>query len=120
MFLHLSSATHYIPSRGIIYSVACTPGNIECFKNMNIFPGHFCISYKKACCRKCTKPASDNVCGFFLNSVRLFRFCKCLIITACIINSLTVFFMLPKFRIFILRMLIVAFPITLTLIISSL
>ena len=49
MVLHLTSATHYIASCRVIYTIAGTTSYIHSLKNMNILSRHLCVSYKETC-----------------------------------------------------------------------
>ena len=111
MILHFTTATHYISSRSIVYTVTRSAGNIKCLKDMNIFSRHLCIPHKKACCSKCTKTTSHDVRRFFLDTDRLFWSCKCFVVAACIVNAFAVLIVFSTLRVLIVRFFIIIFSI---------
>ena len=102
MIFHLAATAHHISSGCIINSIACATGNVHCLQNMDVRAGHLSIPYQEAGCCQSRKTTSNNVGIFILHTLRLFRPCKCLIISVRIINSLTVFLVFSPFCIAVL------------------
>ena len=82
MVIHFTAAAHDITDFRIVPSVTGTASDRIAFKEMNVFTRHLCITHEKTSCRECRKSGSDEVGGFMVNSLWLFRAGKRLIVTA--------------------------------------
>ena len=82
MVIHFATAAHDITDLRVVPSVAGTTSDRIAFKEMNIFTRHLCITHEKTSRRECRKSGPDEIGGFMINSFRLFRAGKRLIVTA--------------------------------------
>ena len=99
MIFHLTAATHDITSGRIKNSIAGTAGNVHGFQDVDMVPGHLCISDQEAGSCQGSKAASYDVSMFVIHTFRLLRTGKSFIVTVGIIDPLAVFGIFSTFGI---------------------
>ena len=87
MVVHLAAAAHDIADVGILIAVARATGDRVLLQNMDPLTGHLTVSDKVAGSRQSGKAGADEICGFFVNALRLLRAGKRFIITTGIIHA---------------------------------
>ena len=97
MVFHLTAASHDVTACRIKDSVTGTAGNIHSFQNVDVGTGHLCIADEEAGSSERSKSASYDVCMFVINAFRLFRTGESLVVSVCIIDTFTVFFVFSAF-----------------------
>ena len=87
MVVHLAAAAHDIADVGILIAVTRAAGDRVLLQNMDPLTGHLTVSDKVAGSRQSGKAGTDEICGFFVNALRLLRAGKRFIITTGIIHA---------------------------------
>ena len=90
MIFHLTAATHDITSGRIKNSIAGTAGNVHGFQDVDMIPGHLCISDQEAGSCQGSKAASYDVSIFLIYTFRFLRMCKCFVVSVGIIDAFAV------------------------------
>ena len=99
MIFHLTAATHDITSGRIKNSIAGTAGNVHGFQDVNMLPGHLCISDQEAGSCQGSKAASYDVSMLVIHTLRLLRAGKGFVVAVGIIDPLAVFVIFSTFGI---------------------
>ena len=97
MVFHFTAASHDVTACRIKDSVAGAAGNIHSFQNVDVGTGHLSITDEEAGSSERSKSASYDVCMFVINAFRLFRTGESLVVSVCIIDTFTVFFVFSAF-----------------------
>ena len=92
MVFHLTAAPDDKTFLGIMNAVTGAAGQGQLLQNVDVFPFHLPVPHQKAGGCQGSQSGTDQICGFTVNALRLYRVCECFIISIAVIHMNTSLF----------------------------
>ena len=87
MVVHFSAAAHIETLGDVFIAVAAAAGKLKLFKNVNVFAFHLSVAHKVERRSQTGEAGSDNISGFFINTLGFLRVCEGFISSCRIIHN---------------------------------
>ena len=92
--IHLTAAAHDEALGRVVDAVAGAAGHRQVLKERDVLAGHLCIADQEASRRQTGQAGADDICRLVVDAFGFFRRCKRLVVTAAVIHSVYLPFMM--------------------------
>ena len=103
MVVHLAAAAHHIADI-VLVAVAGTAGQGLLLEHMDMLALHLAVTHQITCSRQCSQTGTNDICRFMIDTLRLFRSCKCFIVATGIVHRKASLLFIPYSSLMLLSM----------------